>query len=102
MQPHCECLVSDITRTNTQEPCAGSWHYCEYLDRWTYYRTQQEIDSVYNKYFCDIQHIEDYWLQKRTGKRLIDVSFFASIQRLVVTKLCGMVFVAHKLDDQGA
>ncbi len=79
-----------------------SQHYCEYLDKWTHYRTRREIDYSYNKYFCDIQHIEDYWIQKRTGKTLVDISFLASIQRLVVTKLCGMIFVARKLDDQGA
>ena len=76
-----------------------SQHWCDYLDKWTHYRTRTEIDSAYCKYFSDIQHIEDYWIQKRTGRRLVDVSFLVSIQRLIVTKLCGMIFVARKLDD---
>ena len=79
-----------------------SQHWCEYLDRWTHYRTRREIDSAYSKYFIDIQHIEDYWIQKRTGRKLVDLSVLASIQRMVVEKLCGMVFVARKLDDQMA
>src|SRR5882762_2315304 len=44
---------------------------CEWLDKWTYYRTREEIDSIYNKYFRDIRHIEDYWLQLRLGGRNI-------------------------------
>lgn len=79
-----------------------SQHWCEYLDRWTHYRTGREIDTAYRRYFSDIQHIEDYWIQKRTGKKLPDLSVLASIQRMVVTKLCGMIFIARKLDDQMA
>ena len=79
-----------------------SQHWCEYLDRWTHYRTRKEIDSAYLRYFSDIQHIEDYWIQKRTGRRLVDLSIVASIQRMVVEKLCGIVFVARKLDNEVA
>ena len=73
--------------------------FCRYLDKWTYYRTRQEIDSAYEKYFCDIRRIEDYWLQQRLGgSRAIVVAalFPASIQKLIVRKLCGMVFSARK------
>ena len=76
-----------------------SQHWCEYLDRWTHYRTRREIDSAYSKYFIDIQHIEDYWIQKKTGRNLVDLSVLASIQRMVVEKLCGIVFVARKSGD---
>ncbi len=76
-----------------------SQHWCEYLDRWTHYRTRKEIDSAYSRYFIDIQHVEDYWLQKRTGRRLAYLGVVASIQRVFVTKLCGMVFVARKSGD---
>ena len=74
-----------------------SQHWCEYLDKWTYYRKRREIDSTYRKYFNDIQHIEDYWIQMRTGKKLPRLSGLASIQRILVQKLCGMVFVARNL-----
>ena len=79
-----------------------SRHQCEYLDRWTHYRTRREISSAYSRYFCDIQNIEDYWIQKRTGRKLVDFGLSVSIQRLAVTKLCGMVFVARKLNDRVA
>lgn len=74
-----------------------SQDFCEWLDRWTYYRTRQEIDSVYNKYFCDVRHIEDYWLQLRLDRKKIVVAWLpASTQQLVVRKLGGLVFVARK------
>ena len=78
---------------------AMSWSEdtCKWLDKWTYYRTRQEIDSVYNKYFRDIRHIEDYWLQLRLGGRNIFTTWLpASTQQLIVRKLAGWVFVARK------
>lgn len=74
-----------------------SQDFCEWLDKWTYYRTRQEIDSTYGKYFCDIRNIEDYWLKLRLGKRKIVAAWLpASTQQLVVRKLAGLVFVARK------
>ncbi len=37
-----------------------SQDFCELLDKWTYYRTGQEIDSTYDIYFYDLQRIEVY------------------------------------------
>ena len=73
---------------------------CEYLDRWTCYRTQRDIDSAYSRYFSDIQHIEDCWLQVRTGRRLTNCGLLAPTQRLIVTRLCGLVFTTRKVDDR--
>ena len=72
--------------------------FCQYLDKWTYYRTRREIDSAYEKYFCDIRRIEDYWLQQRLGGsgKAVAALLPASIQKLMVRKLCGMVFTACK------
>ncbi|MEO8448667.1 MAG: class I SAM-dependent methyltransferase [Gemmatimonadota bacterium] len=71
--------------------------FCDWLDRWTYYRARQEIDSAYEKYFCDIRHIEDHWLQLRFGGQSILFGWLpASIQRLVVRKLGCLIFVARK------
>jgi SAM-dependent methyltransferase len=71
--------------------------FCEWLDNWTYYRTQHEIDTTYNKYFSDIRHIEDYWLQLRLGRRTNITNWLPiTLQRLVVRKLGGLVFVAIK------
>lgn len=46
-----------------------SQEFCEWLDKWTYYRPRREIDATYDKYFCDVVHIEDYWLKLRLGER---------------------------------
>jgi hypothetical protein len=74
-----------------------SQDFCEWLDKWTCYRTQQEIDTSYNKYFCDTRHIEDDWLQKRLGNKKSLVSWLpSSVQQLVVKKLAGIVFVSKK------
>lgn len=71
--------------------------FCEWLDKWTYYRSRKKIDATYCKYFCDVQHIEDYWLQVRLGGRNTIVKWLpATIQKLVVGKLAGVVFTAHK------
>jgi len=74
-----------------------SQDFCEWLDRWTYYRTRQEIYSMYDRHFCDIKHLEDSWLQLRLGRRKIIVAWLPTpIQRVIVRKLGGLVFVARK------
>lgn len=74
-----------------------SQEFCEWLDKWTYYRTRREITSAYNKYFINIRHIEDIWIQARLGRRKIIATWLpTSVQQLIVRKLCGMVFIACK------
>ena len=81
----------------TKNVMRWSHDFCEWLDKWTYYRTQQELNTTYSKYFCDIEHIEDRWLQLRFGRRRPFVTWLPTlIQELVVKKLAGMVFVARK------
>lgn len=77
----------------TKSAISWSRDFCEWLDKWTYYRSYQEIHSTYSKYFCDIQHIEDYWIKQR--KPLLD-RLPASIKKLICHKLGSMVFVAGK------
>ena len=71
---------------------------CEWLDKWTYYRTQEEIHSAYDKYFVDLQHIEDYWLRQRFGGfKMVAVGWLpVYAQKLVVRKLGDLVFTARK------
>lgn len=74
-----------------------SREFCEWLDKWTHYRTQEEIHSIYAKYFTELQHIEDYWLQQRLGARkLVAKCLPAFAQKLVARKLGSMVFTARK------
>lgn len=72
--------------------------FCEWLDKWTCYRTRKEVDTSYNKYFRETQHIEDDFLQKRLGSKKSLVSWLPlSIQQLIVKKLAGIVFVSKKI-----
>ena len=74
-----------------------SQDFCEWLDKWTYYRTREEIHSSYRGQFIDIKHIEAYWLQQRLRRRKYFVAWLpASAQRAIVEKLAGMVIVARK------
>jgi SAM-dependent methyltransferase len=71
--------------------------FCDWLDNWTHYRTRREIDAAYDKHFRDVRHIEDYWLQSRlTGLKKAAALLPAPAQRLLVRKLAGLIFVAHK------
>lgn len=74
--------------------------FCTWLDNWTHYRTKSDINSVYGRYFQEVRHIEEHWLQQRLDRRKPFVAWIPeTIQRLVVNKLCGMVFVARKPGD---
>ena len=43
--------------------------FCEWLDKWTFYRTESEIKSMYGKFFQDVRHLEPYWIQRRLGTK---------------------------------
>lgn len=74
-----------------------SQDFCEWLDKWTYYRSQEDIDLIYNKYFSDISHIEDHWLQLRLGRCKKVAAWLPTTTQLLVAKKLGcLVFVAHK------
>jgi len=76
-----------------------SEEFCDWLDKWTHYRTRKEINSIFSMYFSDIKHIEDYWLQLRLDKRKRLVTWLPiSVQKLVVNKFGGVVFIAYKKD----
>jgi SAM-dependent methyltransferase len=71
--------------------------FCEYIDRWTHYRTRREIDAAFNRRFSDLRHIEDEWLRRRLGRRKNLASWLpAAIQKTAATKLGCLVSVAHK------
>jgi SAM-dependent methyltransferase len=68
---------------------------CRFLDRWTVYRTYDEIARVYAKYFPPMQHIEEHWLESRAGP-VVD-PFPTLLKRLFVNKMAGLVFTVQKL-----
>lgn len=82
---------------------AGKWIYqwstdfCDWLDRWTWYRSHNEIRSAFEKYFVQIEHIEDHWLERR----LHDKAFFVlwlprGARQSFVRKMAGLVFTCRK------
>jgi len=71
--------------------------FCEWLDKYTWYRSRDEIDRTYKKHFSEIEYIEDSWMRERFAQRLILPNYLpAPILRLLARKLGELVFVARK------
>jgi SAM-dependent methyltransferase len=69
---------------------------CEWLDKWTHYRTKKEVHRKFSEKFCDIIHIENQWIAERLGSpRYLSLipSYFTAI---IARRLCTMVFTARK------
>lgn len=71
--------------------------FCDWLDKWTWYRHGRDIQRTYGKYFVNENELEAYWLSKRLEK-LGSASEWvpAGIRKLVVRKLGGRIFVVEK------
>jgi hypothetical protein len=65
---------------------------CTWLDRWTYYRSSQEIHATFARYFAATGHVEQLWFDARLAGRGRGVP--TTLQRLIVRKLAGMVLVS--------
>ncbi len=67
---------------------------CEWLDRWTYYRSYGEIKRTYERYFEDIRHLEvQHWDEKLGEAHIASRWLPAPLKRLAYEKLAGLVFV---------
>lgn len=85
---------------NTQNKSIMQWSrdFCEWLDRWTFYKPYPELVSKYERYFSSPRHIEDHYLSSRLGPRAWIVDWWpAPLKRLLVAKLAGRVFVCSKM-----
>jgi SAM-dependent methyltransferase len=83
--------------TNGKSLLQWSRFQCEWLDKWTHYRSRQDIHSAYSKYFDKIGHIEDHLFRMRVGgDKFLALALPASLQRLIIQKLGFVVMVAHK------
>ena len=40
---------------------------CDWLDKWTFYRSDSELRSAYARNFRETRHIEDTWVEHRLG-----------------------------------
>jgi SAM-dependent methyltransferase len=71
--------------------------FCDWLDEWTCYRSNDEIDRAYASLFSPPQDIEAEWLLVRLGtRRSLGAWLPSTIRRFVVNKLAGRVFVCTK------
>ncbi len=70
--------------------------FCLWLDKWTHYRTQEEIDRQYSSYFRDIESIELTWLHQRLGNQKWLISWLPNIiQQTMIKKFVGRAIVAR-------
>ncbi|WP_164662046.1 class I SAM-dependent methyltransferase [Tropicibacter sp. Alg240-R139] len=69
-----------------------SEEFCKWLDDWTYYRSVEEIDEVFEKYFSPRTPLEADLFVKRTGRRGIP---FKSI---IVRKMAHLAFENEKIN----
>lgn len=74
-----------------------SQNFCEWLDQWTWYRSNAEIHAAFNKHFISLTNIEDIWLGYRLEKRFVLLAWLPKwVMQLLVRKLGGQVFVCTK------
>jgi SAM-dependent methyltransferase len=71
--------------------------FCDWLDKWTCYRSSKDVRSSYRKYFINENELEGDWLSKRL-ERLGSVSEWLplGVRKLIVRKLGGRIFVVEK------
>jgi SAM-dependent methyltransferase len=84
---------------NKEDKSKLQWsrYTCDWLDKWTHYRTRHDIHSSYTKHFDKVGHIEHHWFRMRVGRdKLLAKILPASLQRLITQKLGFLVMVAHK------
>jgi SAM-dependent methyltransferase len=82
-----------------------STDFCDWLDKWTWYRPSKDIRFSYGKYFINESDLEGDWLRKRL-ERFGPVSEWMPLatRKLIVRKLGGRIFVVEKgvLGNQAA
>jgi SAM-dependent methyltransferase len=85
---------------NTHNKSIMKWSrdFCEWLDRWTFYKPYPELAAKYETYFSPLQHVEEHYLSSRLGSRAWVVDWWpVPLKRLLVSKLAGRVFVCSKV-----
>lgn len=67
---------------------------CDWLDRWTYYRSLTEIHERFNRVIGKTIHAEEQWLSARFNGRCDRIPVM--LQRLIVRKMAGVTLVSVK------
>jgi hypothetical protein len=71
--------------------------FCDWLDKWTWYRSSKEIQRSYEKYFSNGDDLEGDWLMKRLEKLgSINEWVPVGMRKLITRKLGGRIFVVEK------
>jgi len=68
--------------------------FCEWLDKWTYYRSRSEIHELFRRLIGTTTHAEEEWLRARFDGRF-DV-LPTALQRFIVRKMAGMTLLSVK------
>jgi SAM-dependent methyltransferase len=71
-----------------------SLDFCEWLDKWTYYRPQSEIHGVFGRHFTSTSHHEERWFNARFNGRLRYLP--VASQRMIVRKFAGLALLSVK------
>jgi SAM-dependent methyltransferase len=73
--------------------------FCQWLDAWTYYRSQEQLRELFSRHFEATGHIEERWLSSRLSARPALAGFAATlplrVQRVLVRKVAGMALVSQ-------
>jgi SAM-dependent methyltransferase len=86
----------------TKSVMTWSRDFCDWLDRWTFYRSYAEIRRGLDARFTDLTHHEAYWLATRFGSRVPMLNVLpAAAQRQVVRRWAGMVATCRKPSSSG-
>jgi SAM-dependent methyltransferase len=92
----CLRLLGFGSYTAGKQPLQWSEDICIWLDRWTHYRSSQELDRYYSQYFTDVRSIETYWLTQRVKDRIRFIEWVPSfVRNTVARKFAGRVIVAQ-------
>jgi SAM-dependent methyltransferase len=68
--------------------------FCDWLDKWTYYRTRDDIHERFNRVIGETTHAEEQWLRARFNGRFDAMP--TELQRFIVRKMAGLTLVSVK------
>ena len=73
--------------------------FCDWLDKWTYYRSYRDIREAFSNHFAPPVHIEAKWLDARLGT----IARFVpkTVKSATVRRLAGMVLWCEKKHTTG-
>lgn len=73
-----------------------SRHFCDYLDNQTFYRTHVDIETAFNRHFCDLEHHEGLFFSKRFDGMPTLARLPAWVGEWAVRRHCGEVITVRK------